>query len=656
MPTLSRRPYAVMAEQHFSNVLLFDAFWNAKLDLLANVGIEIQRQRLEETHSIDNFRLLGESNPQLFRVGFFYSDSDVYKWVEGACRILQLRPNAELTREVDEIVTAIQAAQQEDGYLYTYDIAHFPGRRWQYLQVMHQLYCAGHLIEAAIARSELGKDDLLGVALKLADLIVRDFAGKGPEGTDGHEEIAVALIRLYRHTGKKEYLDLAVHLVDQRGRMHRPGLQLIKDFRGWGKNDKEVARQRAEFEQREHTQVEAVSYTDPSLSHKNLQTILKAVGTFLSGRYHQQHVPARDQCEVVGHAVRQTYYAAEMGDVYLETGDAGLRQALEAMWENMVARRMYVTGGVGSRGITEAFGKDYELPNRTSYSETCAAVGSMLWAWRMTLATGDAQYAEIFERQLYNAFLVGMAVDGRTWMYHNPLESVHGLPRSPWFKTPCCPPNIARTLPSLGGYIYGTAPDAIWIHQYIGNTTTLLLQQNTQVEIQLESELPWGGATRIRVNPRQPLAFSMHVRIPAWTPEVCIELNGEEISLPEGKLPRYFPIEREWAQGDEVRLSFDVAPHFVASHPKVKGNRGKVVIMRGPLVYCLEGIDNPDTDLFHTALRRAQELRDEYRPDLLGGVRVVKGHTMEVTEFTAIPFFAWANRAVSPMRVWMPAK
>ncbi len=656
MPALSRRPHAIMAEQHFNHVQLSDAFWNAKLDILANVGIEVQRQRLEETHCINNFRLVGGTNPHLFRVGFFYSDSDVYKWLEGACRILQLRPNAELAQNVDEIIIAIQSAQQADGYLYTYDIAHFPGRRWQYMQVMHQLYCAGHLIEAAIARSEQGKDDLLGVAIKLADLIVRDFADKGPEGTDGHEEIAVALIRLYRHTGKKAYLELAEHLVNQRGRMPRPGLSLIKDFRGWIKSEKAVARQRAEFEARENKRVESIAYTDPFLSHNNLQTMLKAVGTFLSGRYHQQHIPARDQREVVGHAVRQTYYAAEMGDMYLETGDAGLRQALEAMWENMVARRMYVTGGVGSRGITEAFGRDYELPNRTSYSETCATIGTMLWAWRMTLATGDAQYAEIFERQLYNAFLVGMAVDGRTWMYHNPLESVNGMARDPWFKTPCCPPNIARTLPSLGGYIYGTAPDAVWIHQYIGNKTALLLQQNCHVEVQVDSELPWGGTIRIRVNPQQLLVFSMHIRIPAWTPEVYIELNGEEISLPEGKLPRYFSIERKWAQGDVIRLSFEVAPHFVASHPKVKENRGKLTIMRGPLVYCLEGIDNQDIDLFHTTVRRDQELRDEHRPDLVGGVWVVKGRTYDGAEFTAIPFFAWANRAISPMRVWMPAE
>ncbi len=656
MDDLSRRPYALMTEQPFRQVEITDRFWNAKLDTLATVGIEVQRQRLVETHCIENFRIAGGLESHRFRVGFFYSDSDLYKWVEGACRILQLRPNGELLRYVDEIVAAIKSAQQADGYLYTYDIAHFPGRRWQYLQVMHQLYCAGHLIEAAIARSELGNDDLLGVAIKLADLIVRDFTGKGPEGTDGHEEIAVALTRLYRHTGKREYLDLAVHLIDQRGHMRRPGFQLIKDFRGYGKSEKVVARQQADIEQRDHTRIQAIPYQDPFLSHLNLRTIAKAVGTFLSGQYHQQHVPAREQREVVGHAVRQTYYAAEMGDVYLETGDAGLRQALEAMWENMVARRMYVTGGVGSRGITEAFGKDYELPNRTSYSETCAAIGSMLWAWRMTLATGDAQYAEVFERQLYNAFLVGMAVDGRTWMYHNPLESLHGLPRAIWFKTPCCPPNIARTLPSLGGYIYGTTPDAIWVHQYVGNKTALRLQTNRTVDIQVESELPWGNTARIHVAPPEPIKFTLNVRTPAWTPETRVELNGEELSLPEGKVPRYVPIEREWAQGDEVRLTFEVAPHFVVSNPKVKENRGKVAIMRGPLVYCLEGIDNPYIDLFHIALRRAQELRDELHPEMLGGVWVIKGRTINETEFTAIPFFAWSNRTTSPMRVWMPAK
>ncbi len=656
MHDLPRRPHAVMAGLPFRQVSFADAFWNAKLDTLATVGIDVQRQRLVETQCVNNFRVAGRLEPHHFRVGFFYSDSDLYKWVEGACRVLQLRPKAELARQVDEIVAAIQSAQQADGYLFTYDIAHFPGRRWQYLQVMHQLYCAGHLIEAAIARSELGKDDLLGIATKLADLIVRDFTTKGPEGTDGHEEIAVALTRLYRHTGKNEYLDLAIHLVDQRGRMRRPGLQLIKDFRGWGRSDKVVAQQRAEFEQREHARVAAIPYQDPFLSHTNLKTILRAVGTFLSGRYNQQHVPAREQREVAGHAVRQTYYAAEMADVYLETGDAGLRQALEAMWENMVARRMYITGGVGSRGITEAFGKDYELPNRTSYSETCAAIGSMLWAWRMTLATGDAQYAEVFERQLYNAFLVGMAIDGRTWMYHNPLESAHGMARAIWFKTPCCPPNIARTLPSLGGYIYGTTPDAIWIHQYIGNKTTLQLQQDQMVEVHIESELPWGEGIHIHVNPPQSTTFSLHLRIPAWTPEARVELNGQEVPLPEEKTPVYFSIQREWTQGAEIRLNFEVTPHFVASHPRVKENRGKMAIMRGPLVYCLEGVDNPAIDIFRTTLRRQQELRDEYNPDLLGGVWVVKGHTINGTEFTAIPFYAWANRSVSPMRVWMPVR
>lgn len=656
MHDLPRRPYALMSEQHFRNVEMIDPFWNAKLDTLSTVGIEIQRQRLEETQCVNNFRVAGGLEPHRFRVGFFYSDSDLYKWVEGACRILQMRPNVQLARHVDEIVAAIRSAQQADGYIYTYNIAHFPARKWEYLQVMHQLYCAGHLIEAAIARSELGREDLLGVAIKLADLLVREFMGKGPEGTDGHEEIAIALIRLYRHTGKKEYLDLAVHLVDQRGLMHRPGLKLIKDFLGYGKSQKVVARQRKAFEARENRLVESIPYVDPVLSHNNLPTLLRAVGTFLSGRYHQQHVPARDQSEVVGHAVRQTYYAAEMGDVYLETGDTGIREALEAMWENMVARRMYVTGGVGSRGITEAFGKDYELPNRTSYSETCAAIGSMLWAWRMTLATGDAQYAEVFERQLYNAFLVGMAIDGRTWMYHNPLESVHGMPRAAWFKTPCCPPNIARTLPSLGGYIYSTAPDAIWIHQYLGNETKLSLAKNSPIEVHLDSELPWNGAIQLHLGTPQPMHFSLRLRIPAWTSAVQVEVKGQEITPPKEKVPMYLQIEREWIRGDDVWLNFDMTPHFVASHPKVIENRGKLAIMRGPFVYCLEGIDNPSIDLFRVTLRRSQELRDEFRPDLLGGIWVVKGRTIDGTEFTAIPYFAWANRSVSPMRVWMPAK
>src|SRR5271157_5812613 len=368
-----RRPHAIMQECPVRSVNIQDPFWKARVDTLSSAGMEIQWQMLEKTHCVNNFRIAGGLLDHAFRVGFFYSDSDLYKWVEAACLLLQIRDNLLLVQHVAEAARVILAAQEPDGYLFTYNTIHFPGRRWHNRQVQHELYCAGHFIEAAVTRSEGGNDDLLGGATKLADLIVHDFAGKGPEWTEGHEEIEMALTRLYHHTGTSDYLGMAREFIDRRGHMRHPGWQLVKDFRGAMRDDAIVQQQRRAFEEHEGTIVPTINFKDPIASGIDLKTVFRAVGTFLSGRYHQQHVPARNQREVVGHAVRQTYYAAGMGDVYLETGDRELLDALQKMWNNMVGRRMYVTGGLGSWGITESFGKDYELPNRAAYSETCSA-------------------------------------------------------------------------------------------------------------------------------------------------------------------------------------------------------------------------------------------------------------------------------------------
>jgi hypothetical protein len=538
--------------------------------------------------------------------------------------------------------------------------------RWTNLQIEHELYCHGHLIEAAVSHFQAtGRRDLLGIAEKAADLLVREFGGAGPERTAGHEEIEIALIRLYRATGKAEYLALGEQFIERRGRV-RPFAPLIfRENQAVGGRAAVVAEMRDQY-LREHPEHEAFQLPAGNAAKKPPGIQLRYLLSALTGKYFQQHRPVRDQTVPVGHAVRFAYLETAVAMLCRERGDATLLPALEQAWERMVNRRMYVTGGIGSLPMIEGFGRDYELDPDYAYAETCAALGSLFWNWEMTLLTGQAKYADLFEWQLYNAASVGMGLEGRSYLYNNPLACRGGISRRSWYQVPCCPSNLARTWASLGKYLYSHDADALWVHQYAGSETKVDL--GLPVGIRVESGLPWRGDVAIHLAPQTPAEFSLHLRIPSWTDRVRVRVNGQQVegaSLPvlsdrleepaSGYAPQratYLPLVRTWSPGDTVELEFPMPVTVRRAHRKVRSTRGQVALTRGPLVYCLESVDNPEVDLFQTRIEPSS-VHAEFEPDLMGGIGVLRGKTVQGQAFTAVPYAYWANRGESQMTVWV---
>ncbi|MGB7296839.1 MAG: glycoside hydrolase family 127 protein [Candidatus Aminicenantales bacterium] len=622
-------PFSAVA---LTAVELTDTFWALRLETNRAVTVPFALEQSESTGRIKNFEIAGGAAQGAFCSKYPFDDSDVFKVIEGAAYSLMVHPDPALDKKLDETIAKIAAAQETDGYLYTartIDPADPPvdwvgNERWSNLYMSHELYNLGHLYEAAVAHNKAtGKKNLLNVALKSANLVDSVFGPDKERGVPGHQEIEIGLVKLYRLTGKKKYLKLAKFFLDERG---------------------------------------------------------NSSGRKLYGEYSQDHKPVVDQAEAVGHAVRAMYMYSGMADVAAITGGQDYERALDRIWDDVVHKKMYVTGGIGAAGGIEGFGAAYELPNASAYCETCASIGSVLWNWRMFLLKGDARYIDVLERTLYNAFLSGVGMSGDLFFYPNPLESTGQHRRSPWFNCACCPSNIVRFVPQIPGFVYATRGDALFVNLFVASKASLSLGTR-KVRIEQQSLYPWEGEVMVVLHPEEPADFGLHIRIPGWAvgrpvpgdlyqyldfqPEaVSVRVNGETIDpeLEQG----YLRLRRTWQDGDTIEVGFPMAVRRVVANPLVQDDGGKVALERGPIVYCAEWPDNGG-HVSNLVLADDAALSAERRESLLNGVTVIKGEVMALAvvrgrepvdikrqEFIAIPYYAWAHRGEGEMAVWLP--
>jgi DUF1680 family protein len=554
----------------FPDVRISDDFWGPRLRTLRTTTVESNLHQCEVTGRIKNFAVAAKLQEGKHK-GLLFDDSDVYKVLEGVAYALADKRDPDLEKRADAVIDLIAAAQQPDGYLNTYYTIVEPDNKWKNIQFGHELYCSGHLIEAAVAyRQATGKRKFLDTARKLADHIDSVFGpGKKVEAS-GHEEIELALIKLYRETKEERYLKLALFFLDTRG-------------------------------------------------HDEKRKLF--------GEYAQDHKPIRDQDEVVGHAVRAMYLYCAMADAAAITGDEGLLKAMDKIWRDVTERKMYVTGGIGPSASNEGFTVPYDLPNDSAYCETCAAVGMALWNHRLFLMSGDGKYADVLEREAYNGLLSGVSLTGDRFFYVNPLGSAGNHHRVPWFDVSCCPTNLVRYVPAIGERVWAVRGDGVWTVLYMGNKADLTLESG-KVKLAEETKYPWEGDVEIKVEPEKSFAFDLHLRVPGWCKgEPAVAVNGEKQAVKAEK--GYLTIARTWKSGDVVRLSLPMPVERVYADPLVKADAGRTALQRGPIVYCLEGVDN-DGRVRNLALPRDAKLTAEFDKDLLGGVMVVKGEAQAV--------------------------
>ena len=624
----------------FRMVSVDDQFWSPRIETNRLVTIPLGYEKCRGTGRLDAWKLDWKDGDPC-RPHIFW-DSDVAKWMEAAACSLQIHPDSALKDDLEGVITSMEKAQEPDGYLNSYFTTVEPENRWTNLRDRHELYCAGHLIEAAVTHfSATGDDRFLNIIVRYADCIDSVFGnGEGQKrGYPGHEELELALVKLFDVTGENRYLQLAAFFLDQRGtRPHYYDLESAS--RG----------------------------EDPAEDYE----------------YWQAHLPVRKQKEAVGHAVRAMYLYSGMADVAVRIGDNELAETCRLLWRNVTGKRMYITGGVGSTEQGESFTADYDLPNETAYAETCAAIGIVFWAHRM-LHLDDkpaAKYADVMERSLYNCVLSGVSLDGTRFFYTNPLEVRPGhalaqsgmennyrYSRQEWFNCSCCPTNIMRILSSFGQYIYSSSNNSIYIHLYVGSTTEVMIS-GVQVNIRQETDYPWQETVTLYMEPAEPVEFSLFLRIPGWCENATVELNGKGI----GKLnvnDGYVEIQRMWKKGDTLNFTMPMPVRKIEAHPEVRGNCGKIAIMRGPIVYCLEEEDNTP-DLNDIRLDSSAEFKAEYDETLLGGCTVITGtarirdvdgwadrlYRPSVTEtvpvkIKAIPYCLWNNRRQGGMIVWI---
>lgn len=645
-----------------SRVTILPGFWHTRREINSTKAIFHQWEQLKASGCIENFRIAAGLSSGL-RTGWFFADSDAYKWLEAASRILAYDSNPRLTDLVNSFIDLLARAQTADGYLFTYNQIHFPGTRWQNLQIDHELYCHGHLIEAGVTHHEVtGREDLLAVAVRAADRIAEDFLGKGPQHTPGHEEIEIALLRLHQVVPKDgTYLQLARQFIEQRGRIKNFGLLIFRQNASVAKRGKFVQQQRTKFLS-DHPDYRPFRLPPDNPVSKPFGATLRWYASALSGKYFQQHRPIREQTVPVGHAVRFTYLATAAAMLARLSGDRSLVPPLEQAWERMTSRRMYLTGGLGSQPGLEGFGNDYELDPRYAYAETCAALGSLFWNWEMALLTGEARYSDLFEWQLYNAAAVGMGQDGTSYLYNNPLAARGEVARRHWYKVPCCPSNLSRTWANLEKYIFSVEAGALRIHQYIssrleGETVHITGGRPVRLSLEMESGLPWQGRCRMRlieVEAQGQTEFPIQFRQPKWATETRITVNGNPIadSQPSAGLADFLTVRRAWQPGDEISIEFGMPVVLQRAHPRVMSCRGEAAVTRGPLVYCLESIDHADLDIFQVRLD-SDSLEPEFDPTLFGGVYKIHGRTVDGARLTFIPYYLWGNRGPSQMTVWV---
>jgi hypothetical protein len=627
----------------FTQTEIADGFWAPRIKTNRDVTVSHNLEYCEKTGRVQNFVVAAKKADGAFEGVFGFDDSDVYKVIEGAAYALGLQPDAALDRQLDVVIAKIAAAQEPDGYLYTVGqigktaekpVCCVGMTRWVDERTSHELYNAGHLYEAAVAHFEAtGKRNLLDVATKNADLLTRVFGPGKNMLVPGHEEVEMGLVKLYRVTGKKEYLDLARFFLDQRG---------------------------------------------------------NAKGHELYGPYNQDHLPVIQQSTSVGHAVRAAYLYSGMADVAALTGAEGYVPALDRIWTDVVSTKLYLTGGIGAEHEGESMGDDFHLPNRTAYAETCAAIANAMWNYRLFRTHGDARYIDVFERTAYNAILSGVALSGDQFFYVNPLASDakyafnadNSTGRRPWFQCSCCPPNVARFLASFGSYVYAQGDDGIYVNLFVGGKTRVDLN-GRHVELRQVTEYPWKGDVAISVQPDAEAEFALHVRVPGWAREqptpsdlykykdgaglpYTLSVNGQPV---KAELVRgYAVLKRRWKAGDRVQLSLPMPVRRVVSDDRVAANKGRVALERGPIVYAVESIDNAG-DVFNLVLPDDAVLSAKPRPDLLGGVTVITGRALGLypgqdgrtvvtreQDFLAVPYSVWSNRGEDRMAVWLPRK
>ena len=585
---------------------------------------------LETAGNFENLRIAAGRSSGRYQ-GPVFMDSDVYKWLEAAAYEHARVPSDWLVSHMNEAIELVGAAQGQDGYLNSHYQVAEPDRRWTDFAQGHELYCAGHLCQAAVAHHRAtGEDRLLRIARRFADYLVDRFGpGKHP-GTPGHPEIEMGLAELYRETGERRYLELARFFLDQRGH----------------------------------------AWLGP--------------GRYNSAAYYQDRVPVRDASELEGHAVRSLYLTTGIADVYLETGEGELLAALERQWADLVQHKLYLTGGVGSRHLGEAFGQPYELPNDLAYDETCAAIASILWSWRMLLATGEARFADLIDRTLHNAVLAGVSLDGERYFYVNPLAS-NGRPeylgrggcrRKEWHLVACCPPNVMRLLASLGHYVATRDHAGLQVHQYAPARIATTLHSGQAIRLRMETRYPWEGSVRLTMEEVGRGAWPLALRVPSWCQRPAARVNAGAIDASPGA-DGYARIERDWRAGDVVELDLPMETTLIEPHPAIESTRGCVAIERGPLVYCVEQADQGDAPVAELEVDATAAPTSRWDAGLLEGVVTVRapGFQRDMSswrgrlyrpagsdpsprrrrvELTAIPYYAWANRAAGAMRVWIP--
>ena len=630
-PKEEKSGYPIQAVS-FEKVKLEDPFWSKKIKTNREVTIPFALKKISETGRMDNF-LKASGRMEGAHEGKRYNDTDVFKVLEGVAYSLQIYPDEDLETYADSLIHEIALAQEDDGYLFsgrTIDPENPPigsgKERWSQMNSSHELYNSGHMYEAAIAYYKAtGKREFLDVAIKNADFLCETFGEDKLRGIPGHQEIELALVKLYDITKNDKYLDLGKFFLDQRGKgFISPPFPDSSPFR---------------------------IYDDPV--------------------YLQDHKPVVEQTEACGHAVRAVYMYTGMADIAALTGELAYQNAISSIWNDVVSSKIYLTGGIGSRHTTEAFGDRFELPNKEAYTETCASIGNIFWNFRMFLNSGGAQYQDILEKTLYNGMLSGVSLSGDRFFYQNPLESDGGYTRSPWFEVSCCPGNVTRFLPSLPAYIYAKNESELFVNQYISSSTTINLDKNV-LDVKMVSGFPWDGKVNLQIAQKGKTPFSLKLRIPGWfegfahptslysytacsnTPFI-VKLNGENIEYDtEGQ---YITINRIWSKDDQLDVDWEMVPKMVMSSDSLLENVGKLALQRGPIIYCIEEEDNPGVDLDIIKIDQTQALEYHYEADLLGGVGAIHFQGLQEGRsvcLKAIPYYSWSNRGAGKMKVWIP--
>lgn len=621
----------------FTSVKVTDAFWGQRLEANRKVTIPLAFSKCEETGRYENFVKAANPSEEYEVGGFSFDDTDVYKTIEGASYSMQTYPNKALEKYIDSVLVIVAAAQEPDGYLYTSRTMNpkhphewAGSKRWEKEEdLSHEFYNLGHMIEGAIAHYQAtGKRNFLDIAIKYADCVEREIGdAEGKEvKVPGHQIAEMALAKLYLVTGQEKYLNLAKFFLDKRG------------------------------------------YTS------------------IKQEYSQSHKPVLEQDEAVGHAVRAVYMYSGMADVAALTGDTAYIRAIGDIWDNVVTKKLYLTGGIGARHHGEAFGDNYELPNMTAYNETCAAIGNVYWNHRLFLMHGDAKYYDVLERTLYNGLISGVAIDGGSFFYPNPLQSdgfykfnQGACHRQPWFGCACCPSNVSRFIPSLPGYIYAVKDNSIYMNLFMGNTSDLQVN-GKKVTIKQTTGYPWDGNIHVEVTPQRKQAIALKIRIPGWAQNQVVPsdlysyADGKEVSytvrvngeVVDSQLEKgYFTLNREWKKGDKVDIAFDMAPRTVYAHQKIEADKGRVAFERGPIVYCAEWPDNeakipsvliplnPDVEVVNNPdmSHYGTQLKTSAQSLLINDKGFLE--TKDIT-LTLIPYYAWAHRGVGEMAVWLP--